>query len=417
MVVPVPVPVLAALESARREVSRHLAEADPDRVTTAQAAELVALFADIERLGSAGKVLFARRAAQSMVWRDQGHRSAASWMAATTGTGLGEAIGALETSAALGSLPETSEALRRGALSAPQLRVIATAAKEDPRSEAELLTVAATDSLKGLRERAAQVRAAAGSAEEELARYNAIRAGRAVAHWTDPDGTFRLEARLTPDAGGRLLSVLRPEADARFHAARQDQNRESPAAYLADALVALVCGEAVAGTKGSGSPRATLSIRVDAAALRRGHAEGGETCVIPGVGPVPVAVARRQLSDATVKALVVKGVDVLTVCHAGRTVTAHVQSALEERDPTCVVPGCDVAQGLQNHHWGVDYNDCKTTSLDNLGRVCGWHHDLITYQGYVLGGGPGAWEMRAPPAGAAFETGPPFESEPPSDTS
>ena len=74
----VPVPVLAALESARWEVSRHLAEADPDRVTTAQAAELVALFADIERLGSAGKVLFARRAAQSMVWRDQGHRSAAS---------------------------------------------------------------------------------------------------------------------------------------------------------------------------------------------------------------------------------------------------------------------------------------------------------------------------------------------------
>ena len=34
------------------------------------------------------------------------------------------------------------------------------------------------------------------------------------------------------------------------------------------------------------------------------------------------------------------------MCHAGRTVPAHVQSALEERDPTCVVPGCDVAQGL-----------------------------------------------------------------------
>ena len=408
--------MLAALDNARRELSRHLADADPDRVTSAKAAELVALFAEIERLGASGKVLYAERAAQSMVWRDAGHRSAASWMAATTGTGMGEAIGALETSAALGCLPETSEALRRGELSAPQLKVIASAAVRDPRTETELLHAAATRSLKGLKATAASVRAGAHSVAEELARYNAIRASRAVRHWTDPDGAFRLDARLTPDAGGTLLSVLRPEADARFHRARKAQNPEPPAAYLADALVALVCGEAVAagGAKAS-SPRATVSIRVDAAALRRGHAEGGETCVIPGVGPVPVAVARRQLSDATVKALVVDGVDVVSVCHVGRTVPAHVQSALEERDPTCVVPECDVAQGLQNHHFDVDYVVCKTTSLDNLARVCGWHHDLISYEGYELGGGPGAWELRAPPGGAAFETGTPFATEPPAE--
>ena len=267
------------------------------------------------------------------------------------------------------------------------------------------------------------MRAAANSVAEELARYHAIRASRRVRHWTDPDGAFRLDARLTPDAGGKLLSVLRPEADARFCRARSDQNPEPPAAYLADALVAVVCGEAVCGEVESGgaersrSPRATLSIRVDAAALRRGHVEAGETCVIPGVGPVPVAAVRRQLSDATVKLLVVDGVDVASVCHVGRSVPVHLQSALEERDPTCVVPGCDVAQGLQNHHWVVDYNDCKTTSLDNLARVCHWHHDLISYEGYVLGGGPGAWELRAPPGGAGFETGTPFETEPPCDSS
>ena len=131
--------------------------------------------------------------------------------------------------------------------------------------------------------------------------------------------------------------------------------------------------------------------------------------MIPGVGPVPVAVVRRQLSDATAKLLVVDGVDVVSVCHAGRTVPAHLQSALEERDPICVVPECDVAQGLENHHWDVDYVVCKTTSLDNVARVCGWHHDLISYEGYVLTGGPGAWEMRAPPGGGSFETGPRFE--------
>jgi len=408
--------VLAALENARKEVARHLAGADPDRVTTAQAAALVTAFAEIERLGASGKVLFARRAALSMVWRDEGHRSAASWMAQKTGTGMGEAIGALETSAALGSLPETTEALRKGELSSPQVKVIAGAARGDPRTEGELLHAAATGSLKGLKETAARLRAAAHSSAEELARYNAIRASRSLRHWTDPDGAFRLDARLTPDAGARVLSVLRPEADARFHQARKDQNQEPPAAYLADALVALVCGEPVAGSTGSGSPRATVSIRVDAAALRRGHVEAGETCVIPGVGPVPVAVVRRQLSDATVKLLVVDAVDVVSVCHAGRTVPAHLQSALEERDPTCVVPECDVAQGLQNHHWVVDYVACKTTSLDNVARVCSWHHDLISYEGYVLAGGPGSWEMRAPPGGCSFETGTPFETTAPSDT-
>ena len=281
------------------------------------------------------------------------------------------------------------------------MKVIASAAGGDPSTEAELLEAAATRSLKGLKETALQVRAGARSGAEERSRYNAIRASRRVRHWTDPDGAFRLDARLTPDAGGRLLSVLRPEADARFHRARQDQTPEPPAAYLADALVALACGEPMASAR----RESTRMLRAP-----RGHAEPGETCVIPGVGPVPVAVVRRQLSDATVKLLVVDGVDVVSVCHAGRTVPAHLQSALEERDPTCVVPECDVAQGLQNHHWDVDYVVCKTTSLDNVARVCRWHHDLISYEGYVLTGGPGAWEMRAPPGGWSFETGSPFDS-------
>jgi len=115
--------VLATLRTARRNLTDHLAGADPDRVTTAQAAELVALFAEIERLGSAGKVLYANRAAESTVWREEGHRSAASWIASTSKTGMGEAIATLETGAALLSLPATSEALRRGDLSAPHARV------------------------------------------------------------------------------------------------------------------------------------------------------------------------------------------------------------------------------------------------------------------------------------------------------
>ena len=95
------------------------------------------LFAEIERLGSAGKVVFSKRASESTRWRDEGHRSAASWMAETTGTGLGDALDALETSSALESLPQTSDALRRGELSGPQLKIIAGAAADNPKTETD----------------------------------------------------------------------------------------------------------------------------------------------------------------------------------------------------------------------------------------------------------------------------------------
>ena len=400
--------MLDALETARGDIARQLAEADPDRVTTAQAAQVMTLFAEIERLAGAGRVLFTARAANGTAWRDEGHRSAASWMAQKTRTPMGDAIAALDTAAALAVLPDTTEALRRGELSGPQVRVIAHAAQRDPSTEKELLHAAATRSFTGLTARAAQVRAAARSAQEEHDHARAIHRARYLRTWADPDGAFRLDAKLAPLDGARLLSVLKAEADVRFDEARKSGEHEAPAAYLADALVALVAGEPAARASQDSKrrpARATVSIRVDAKALRRGHVIKGEICHIPGVGPVPVAEARRQLSDAWVKILVVDGVEVSTVCHAGRTVPAHVQSALEERDPTCVVPTCEVGHGLQNHHWDIDYADCKTTDLVGLARVCRWHHDLITYEKWELRPGPEGWEWREPPGGCSFETG------------
>ena len=243
-------------------------------------------------------------------------------MAQKTGTGLGDAIATLETAEALTALPETAEALRRGELSA-------TAGEGhrrrggfgSPHRRRRCCRRAAIDSFKTLKERGAAVRASARSAEEENARYRAVHARRYVRHWTDPDGAFRLDAKLTPDAGATLVSALQAEADARFTLARKANTQESPAAYQADALVALVAGEPLAsdpsGSGRAGPTRATVCIRVDGAALRRGFTKSGEICHIPGVGPVPVATVRRQLADAHVKILVRDGKDVTTVCHVG----------------------------------------------------------------------------------------------------
>jgi hypothetical protein len=314
---------------------------------------------------------------------------------------MGEALATLETSEALKELPATTEALRNGELSFAQVREIVPAARAHPEAEKKLLQVADESSLKGLKEASTKVRAVKSSEAEEIERYSAIRRGRYLRYWTDADGAFRLDGKVTPDAGAKVMSSIQPEADLLFQAARKNDEHESPQAYLADALVAKLAGE---GRSGGGSAGSSTHIRVDATALQRGHVRLGETCEVPGIGPVPVAQARRQLSDTALKYIVVKGVDVLSVCHVGRTVPAHVQTALEERDPVCVVPGCGVGQGLERHHWDVEYNDCHTTSYAGLARVCGFHHHLLTHDGYKLTGGPGHWEMRGPPDAELVDT-------------
>jgi hypothetical protein len=221
-----------------------------------------------------------------------------------------------------------------------------------------------------------------------------------------------LEARLTPDALGRVASAIQSQADAVFAEARKSGHREPPVAYAADALVALVTGTATTGSRptaknasaATGSsgrrstpaPTTTMHLRVDLAALRRGRLKAGEVCEIPGVGPVPLATAVHEMGEAILRVVISDGVDVTTVCHLGRAVPAHIRSALEDRDRSCVVPGCDVAKGLEIDHYQVAFHHDGPTELWNLARLCHWHHYLKTHGGYALSGGPGEWEWKAP---------------------
>ena len=139
-------------------------------------------------------------------------------------------------------------------------------------------------------------------------------------------------------------------------------------------------------------------MRVDHAALVRGHVEGGELCEIPGIGPVPVEVARRLAVDAVLNVLVTDGVDVTAVAHAGRTIPAALRRALVERDPECVVPGCAARDGLEIDHI-LPFADGGPASMANLARLCHWHHYLKTHHGHRLerGGDAGPRPGDGPP--------------------
>jgi Domain of unknown function (DUF222) len=360
-----------------------LAELDPERLSGADADRALSAFAEVERLAAAGRILAARRVESSNVWRRSGHRSAAAHVAEATGTGIGPAISTLETARHLTSLPATDEAVRQGTLSESQVKEIAGAAIVQPDAEQSLVEAAGQQPLSVLKLRCRRVKA---EGRDHRASYAAIRRARYLRNWVEDDGAVRLDARLAPDDGARLLAAVRAESDRLGAAARRAGLREPGRALDADALVGLACqahdrdGDTTAV---GGGPQATVHVRVDHAALVRGHVEPGELCEIPGVGPIPVEVARRLSTDAILNVLITDGVDVTTVAHAGRTIPTALRRALAERDPECVVPGCTVREHLEIDHL-VPFAEGGPASLANLARLCHWHHYLKTHQGHRL---------------------------------
>ena len=249
--------------------------------------------------------------------------------------------------------------------------------------------------MAALKQRCARLKAAA--AADEAARHRAVHDGRYLRHWTDADTAFCLHLRTTAEAGAVILAKFKPFLDDTFSEARSAGRRESSEALSADAFSSMCESAVPPGAEGGTSPgpRAMVHVRVDHAALLRGHLQGDEVCEVPGVGPIPVATARAWACDAVLKALVTNGVDVVAVAHAGRTVTAAQRGALEERDPCCVVPGCGVSTGLEIDHvdgWALT----RITTLERLARLCRWHHYLKTHCGYRLDGRAGSWRLLPP---------------------
>jgi hypothetical protein len=136
-------------------------------------------------------------------------------------------------------------------------------------------------------------------------------------------------------------------------------------------------------------------IRVDHGALVRGAVEGGETCEIAGLGPIPVHIARALLGDAILKIVITKGVDVANVTHLGRSPTMAQRAALWWRSPECTREGCTRTQRLENDH-REGWAETRRTRVDELDPLCGHDHDLKTYEGWLLVKGKGKRRMVPP---------------------
>ncbi len=402
------------LNQALAAIASFVESFEPGRYSGGDASELVGVFAKGERLCAAGKTLAARRAADANCHQGGGHRTPAHWLAEVTGEGLGEAIEVLSLGDSLATHPGMDSAYRGGKLSRSKAKAIAGAVRVNPEAEDELVATAEGDTARQNRERCQRAKAQGRSRQDAKARYDAIHRDRSCRTWTDTEtGAFRLDARLTPDAGAALKAALQLESDRVFHRARRAGVKESPDAYAADALVALVTrdparstgqtsnddqtsNDGQPGTKGSRGTRALVHVRVDLDALRTGVVGPGGICEIPGVGPIPVDRARELMGDALCELVITNGIDVTTITKMERAIPAALRRALDERDATCVVPGCDAVTGLEIDHRIVEVRDNGPTAMWNLAKLCSHHHDLRHHGGFTLAGGPGNWQWIPP---------------------
>jgi hypothetical protein len=365
-------------------------ELDVEALDPEAAADLVGLAVEIEQLGAALRVLATRAVGRGDRWRREGFRSAAAWMAAQAGMPVGPAIATMEMAGLLDDLPVVAAAFRGGRLSEAQATEIVGAAAEVPGAEEQLVDAAGKLSLVELREECRRVKATVITDEEE--RQRRIHKGRYLRSWMDRDGAVRLSARLAPDEGARLLAEVDARRDDIIVDALRGRWYENPDAHRADALVDLA---RTASGGDAGGPEATVHVWVDYEALMRGHTLTGERCEIPGLGTIPMTLARRMADDCILKVVVTKGVQITAVAHGGRNIPAHLRTVLECRDPKCIVPHCEMRRGLQIDH-RAPWAATRDTRLENLARLCHHHHYQKSHLGYRYRGGPGTWEWIPP---------------------
>jgi hypothetical protein len=328
-------------------------------------------------------------------------RDTAEWLAQRGGTSVGQARDVVDTAKRLNDCPGTEDALRDGQISTEQASEISAGAAADPNAEQDLLDAAATDGIKGLRQKSRRAQHAAMTEQERVAREERIHRSRYHRRWVDAEGAACGQYRMAAVAAAKFWAELDAERDRIYKQARAEKRREPFAAYEADALCALAERDARShrGTK------ITAILHADISSLLNGELEACDTCEIPGVGPVSLTKAKELLGEAILKVVLSDGVAVRTVVHPNRTVASTIRTALLWQHRECSVAGCHNVHGLQRHHTR-DYVESGWTKLDELTLICPLHHHLVHHEKHRLEPRPDGQFDLIPPTDQQ-ERGPP----------
>ena len=393
----------AATTNIRMQALQLAQDLDPQLLTAQQSLHVVEDLAVAEKAIATSLIFAAVRVASTELWRGHGHQTAADWLAAQLGITVREAKAMLQTGKRAENHPKTKAAMKKGTVSPSQAGTITDAADDDPDVEDDLLGTAEHDTTAKLEEKAAAAKAAATDEHQKAAR---ARRGRYRSSRLNPDGTFDLHLHGPAADLAKIEAQLRPWDEKIFNEGtlNPDGSRDTFANRAYDGLIAFLThqhngldprpsasGDDVADgpapIKLPGGNNVKVIIRIDWEALMRGHTIAGETCDIPGLGPLPVSAVKDLMDDAFLAAIVTKGRDVHTVAHLGRGLSVHQRTAIEWTGTACSNIACNRTITDMDHR--IPWNQHQQTHLHNIDPLCDHDHHLKTHHGWTLEPGTG----------------------------
>jgi hypothetical protein len=314
-------------------------------------------------------------------WEPSGHASCADWLAAHTGIDHGAAREKVRAARALESLPLTSAAMARGALSFSKVRALTRVAQPD--NEATLLELASGATTAQVERLVRGWRH--GDRQDEVARERQRFESRTLSIVPDLDGMYVIRGRLAPEVGALLMRAIEAASDALYQddptpgADAAARRRADALALIAERALAAGFGADEAPVSGTRAERYQVVLHVEPETL----AEAGETgrSELEDGTRVSDATSKRATCDASV-VRVEHAADgsVLNVGRRKRTIPPALRRALEVRDRGCRFPRCGRRFTDAHHmqHWA----DGGETSLANCLLLCGHHHRLVHEGGW-----------------------------------
>lgn len=178
----------------------------------------------------------------------------------------------------------------------------------------------------------------------------------------DATDAHRIHRRLSAIAAG-----LADPADTRT----RDQMR-------ADLLVDILLGGEPSPGPG---PRTEISVVVSLPDLL---GVTDQPAAVPGLGPIPVDLARTLAADATWRAWITDASGAVVATGArGYVPSAEIARLVRAREPVCRMPGCRQQASSCDLDHTIAY-PVGPTSPANLGPLCRRHHVMKTHAGWAL---------------------------------
>ncbi|WIM86683.1 HNH endonuclease signature motif containing protein [Candidatus Mycobacterium wuenschmannii] len=308
------------------------------------------------------------------LWGATGARSVRALVAWKTGCSLANAHTVSTIASRLPEFPRCAEGMREGRLSLDQVGVIAARAGEG--SDAHYAQLASVATV-------AQLRTAVSLEPRP-----------------DPDPRPKPERSITTtrtEHGSRYRITLDHHDAAKFDAALAshldaliaewkhdhgggagDPDQRPPLPNTAEAFMRLI--EAGWDTETARRPHGQHTTAVV-------HVDVEQRAAALHLGPLLTDAERRYLTcDATCEVWFERRGEVIGAGRTTRTVNRRLRRALEHRDRTCAVPGCEATRGLHAHHI-QHWEDGGPTELANLVLLCPYHHRLH-HRGVITITGP-----------------------------